>query len=201
MLCLTCVDRRSLWGILARLRRGFGVHYAGRMGVGWCFGRRNAFTSFSPPPILRNLTELLRSSARVVLRFLTWERETRRFLHTTSSPFRECRAFTYKTVLGAEWSPRVPLARHFGCPEARPPRERYPECPLRPHPACIFIQHHYMLWLRPMLIGLETARSPVLTHRDAQSWIWVSENTTSRQLVNRDNLPHIQVLCLLFLKI
>jgi hypothetical protein len=63
--------RRPSWCSLARLAEGFEVHYAGRMGVGWCFGRRNAFTSFSPLTILRNLTELLRSSARVVLRSFT----------------------------------------------------------------------------------------------------------------------------------
>jgi hypothetical protein len=80
------------------------------MGVGWCFGRRNAFTSFSPPPILRNLTELLRSSARVVLRSLTWERETRRLVSVCIPLLYERRAFTYKTVLGADdLEPRLPF--------------------------------------------------------------------------------------------
>jgi hypothetical protein len=31
---------------------------------------------------------------------------------------------------------------------------------LDPHPACIFIQYHYMLCLRPMPIGIEIAPSP-----------------------------------------
>jgi hypothetical protein len=57
---------------------------------------------------------------------------------------------------GAEWSPRVSLARHFRLPTTKTTaitvawRDFYAL-----HQACIFIQHPYILWLSPRPVELE----------------------------------------------
>jgi hypothetical protein len=75
-------------------------------------------------------------------------------------------------------------------PKARPPRENATQKVVYAlYPACIFIQHHHFLWIRPMVIvparNERIGIAPVLTYKDATGWIRVSEKATSRQFVNR----------------